>query len=393
MKNSILILLVTIIIVGPVTAQITINPNPYAIDHPALMWPGSARTLALGYFNIVGDGMHPDFKANPALASDFSGYYFSATTYETPYPLLSNYYGEDYYYQYLAGIRVAENISIMFSSTALKAKYSFEHKQYFDGDLIRRSRDGFDYEYRSKAYAATLAYRFTSGILLGMTGTYHERAFKSGRRGDYSLDGLSLDIGAEIRYAAIIWPGRSNNNSERFYSKWHQDRVPGINFAVALKNIGSDVVINNIHGVADSTGLITGATAGAESDTKFPLEMRFGVSWLIFHRDEFGLELFGNLMKDMTNSDVFESDSYGYAKKISHSQAIELTFINSIQLRFGNFNLAEDLRAWTWGFSVGPPFLRLEYGKIDDFEMFDDYSNLGINGRDMLTLSFNHSMR
>ena len=98
-------------------------------------------------------------------------------------------------------------------------------------------------------------------------------------------------------------------------------------------------------------------------------------------------------MRDMANSDYYDKLSSGSVKRFSHSQAVELTFVNLLQFRLGHFNLIGNTRALTWGFSVGPPFLEIEYGKIDDFDLFDRYSNSGINGRDMLTLSFNHSIR
>lgn len=366
MKNSIFIIFVSICIACSVSAQRKVGSSPNAIDHPAIFWPGSPRTLALGYFNIIGDGMHPDFKANPALAADIRGYYFSAATYVTPYPLLPSYNnGEDYFYQITAGKRISENVSVMFSSTTLNVKYGFAPPS------------PFKFEMNSSAFSTSLAYRFESGILVGMTGTYHkwENSYNNGFFVVYSFDAFKLDLGAELRYAVIIWPDNSNNNSQKFYSKWHQNRVPGISVAAALKNIGSDI------------------DAGYNTRIDLPLEMRVGASWLIAHRDEFGVELFGNFMGEMATSDKYSDYSSGGLRRFSHSQAMELTFINLLQLRLGHFNLAGNNRALTWGFSIGPPFLKIEYAKIDDFDLFDKYSNSGINGRDMLTMSFNHSLR
>lgn len=360
MKKSFFIIFVSICIAGSVSAQRPVYSGPYAIDHPAILWPGSPRTLALGYFNIIGDGMHPDFNANPALAADVHGYYFSAGTYINPYPsIIKDFGSEDVYYQVAVGKNISKNASVMLSSTSLNLKYS-----------------NLDIEFDSRAFSTSLAYRFDNGILIGITGTYHkwEQAF-SNNLIDYSFDAFKLDIGAEVRYAATIWPNNSNNNSQKFYNKWHQDRVPGINFAAALRNIGRDV----------DAGLIT--------KINFPLEIRVGASWLIVHRDEFGVELFGNFMRDIANSGYDNTYYVGNLKGFSHSQAVELTFINLLQFRLGHFNLVGSTRALTWGFSVGPPFLKIEYAKIDDFDLFDKYSNSGINGRDMLTMSFNHSIR
>jgi len=376
MKNSIFIIFISIFITCSVSAQRKVGSSPNAIDHPAIFWPGSPRTLALGYFNIIGDGMHPDFKANPALVADVRGYYFSAATYVTPYPLLTSYNGENYFYQVRAGKNISDNASVLFSSTTLNVKYGFEEVTYESGFVSPGISNSYDYEFRSSAFSTSLAYRFNSGILIGMTGTYHkwENAFNNNTL-VYSFDAFKLDIGAEIRYAIIIWPDNSNNNSQKFYSKWHRDRVPGINVAAALKNIGSDI------------------DAGYDKRIDLPLEMRVGASWLIAHRDEFGVELFGNFMGEMATSDNYSDYYSGELRRFSHSQALELSFINLLQLRLGHFNIAGNNRALTWGFSIGPPFIKIEYAKIDDFDLFDKYSNSGINGRDMLTLSFNHSLR
>lgn len=274
MKKLIFIIFVSIFAVVSVSAQRPVSSGPYAIDHPAFLWPGSPRTLALGYFNILGDGAHPDFSANPALAADVRGYYFSAGTYINPYPsTIEDFGGEDIYYQVVVGKNISKNASVMFSSTSLNLKYS-----------------NLDIEFQSRAFSTGLAYRFDNGILIGMTGTYHKwETALSNNLVVYSFDAFKLDLGTEIRYAIIIWPDNSNNNSHKFYSKWHIDRVPGINIAAALRNIGRDV------------------DAGLTTKIDFPLELRVGASWLIVHRDEFGVELFGNFMSDIANSDNYDT--------------------------------------------------------------------------------------
>ncbi|MEE8403852.1 MAG: hypothetical protein V3S17_00515, partial [candidate division Zixibacteria bacterium] len=81
MKNSIFIIFVSIFIVGYVSAQVKVVSNAYTASPATILWPGNPRSMALGYFNIVGDGDHPHGFSNPALVTDISDYSISATTY------------------------------------------------------------------------------------------------------------------------------------------------------------------------------------------------------------------------------------------------------------------------------------------------------------------------
>ncbi|HEX2897600.1 MAG TPA: hypothetical protein VHP63_06080, partial [candidate division Zixibacteria bacterium] len=70
-----------------------------------------------------------------------------------------------------------------------------------------------------------------------------------------------------------------------------------------------------------------------------------------------------------------------------------LTYINFLKLRFGYFNLINQYENCTYGIGLGPPFLRLEYGRIDDFGLLDDNTNTFEDERELISLTFRNSFQ
>ncbi|HEX2897802.1 MAG TPA: hypothetical protein VHP63_07115, partial [candidate division Zixibacteria bacterium] len=262
-------------------SQVKVGSSPYGMSaFPGDTWPKSARTLSLGYFNIMGDQFDADISANPALGADVDGIYLAAGYYYDPfaepsYLLYFGYRETDYLALLTVGRKFSNQVSLVFNSAIF-----IRHFQYLAGSpyffYLQR------YEEMSKSYSASLGYKLQEEIILGLKVNYSNYDLENvSNNSGISSDIINFDIGIEVRNLANKQKTTRPDNPEKFYSRWRNKRVTGINIAMALKNIGKQHENSSIQAINS------------------PLDLCFGTSWLAINSEAFGVEFLANYKRDL----------------------------------------------------------------------------------------------